>query len=191
MIGYLYRYPHPTQLNKFVYVGQGPNRDKAHRYGKTSFGRRFKALFPNISLPVPVKEIVDVENQSHLNDLETIWMFRFHTWHGYDGGMNLVVPGIDFRNEAVKKGQIKGGQSNVINKTGICGRSKEKMSFDGRIAGLASAKSKPLTTEKLSEMGKIGGQRVVELGLFKKVNHYRWHSNRDIKKKGCEFCEGH
>jgi hypothetical protein len=56
MIGTLYRYQHPHDSARFVYVGQGGNRDRQHRSGKSSFGRRFKKQFPDAVLPQPIKE---------------------------------------------------------------------------------------------------------------------------------------
>jgi hypothetical protein len=99
MIGHLYRYPHPNDLTKFIYVGQGLKRDRSHRIGQGSFGRRFRDKFPGVELPQPVREIVEVENRLELNGLETIHMFQYRTWHGYEGGMNYSLPGsIDYGN---------------------------------------------------------------------------------------------
>lgn len=95
MIGTLYRYPNPTDGTKFVYVGQGSKRDSAHRRAVSSFGRRYRRMFPNAELPQPIREVFEVQDQLELNELETIWMFQYHTWHGYDGGMNLTIPGSD------------------------------------------------------------------------------------------------
>src|ERR1700684_3123649 len=99
MVGTLYRYSHPHDYTRFIYVGQGLNRDKYHRSGRSSFGRRFKKLFPNMDLPQPIREQVEVSSQSELNEEETIWMFKFHTWCGYPDGMNLQFPGSsDYKN---------------------------------------------------------------------------------------------
>lgn len=99
MIGHLYRYPHPFDPTKFIYVGQGAKRDGRHRSGETSFGRRFKHYFPNVDLPQPIRKEIEILDKFELNELETIWMFRYHTWHGYEGGMNLMMPGSqDYRN---------------------------------------------------------------------------------------------
>jgi hypothetical protein len=107
MIGHLYRYPHPFDPTRFIYVGQGAKRDKNHRSGKQGFGLRFKKLFLGVDLPRPIREIVEIENQLELNELETIWMFRFHTWHGYEGGMNLTLPGSDdYKNMAVLANRV-------------------------------------------------------------------------------------
>jgi hypothetical protein len=93
MIGHLYRYPHPNDPARFLYVGQGRKRDRNHRSGKSSFGRRFKRDFPNVDLSQPIREEFEVGDHIELNELETIWMFRYHTWYGYDGGMNYSLPG--------------------------------------------------------------------------------------------------
>jgi hypothetical protein len=95
MIGHLYRYPHPHDPTRFIYVGQGAKRDPQHRLGKEGFGCRFKKQFPGVELPQPIRESVEVENYIELNELETIWMFQYHTWRGYEGGMNLTFPGSD------------------------------------------------------------------------------------------------
>jgi len=109
MIGTLYRYPHPHDTNRFIYCGQGAKRDQRHRSGKKGFGCRFKKIFPSIELPQPIREQVEVENQLELNELETIWMFQYHTWHGYEGGMNLTFPGsTDYTNMGLIGGPIVG-----------------------------------------------------------------------------------
>src|ERR1700676_2921460 len=105
MIGILYRYPHPHSANKFLYCGQGEKRDKFHRKGISSFGRRFKLRFPDTELPQPIREEVQVSDQYELNELETIWMFQYHTWHHYPDGMNLAFPGSqDYKNAARMSG---------------------------------------------------------------------------------------
>jgi hypothetical protein len=117
MIVNLYRYPHPIIPNKYLYVGQGGNRDREHRAGKSSFGRRFKLLFPNINLPDPIKWQEEVGGQLDANIAEIIAMFVYHTWHGYTEGMNLTMPGlIDYINmgtlasheDKVRAGKIGG-----------------------------------------------------------------------------------
>jgi hypothetical protein len=106
MIGTLYRYPHPHDPTRFIYVGQGPNRDAQHRSGKSSFGRRFKKIFPGVELPHSVREQIEVTDYVALNEEETIWMFWYHTWRGYLDGMNLVLPGsLDYKN----MGKLGGG----------------------------------------------------------------------------------
>jgi hypothetical protein len=156
MIGTLYRYPHPLDPARFIYVGQGPNRDRDHRSGKQYFGRRFQKKFPGLELPQPIKEQIEVADHLELNELETIWMFRFHTWHGYPDGMNLTLPGADDYKRiarlggliggriAVETGQLKsvsskggqvGGRKAVEDSLGFCGRTPEQMVEDGHKGG--------------------------------------------------------
>lgn len=95
----MYRYTDPTDSSKTLYVGQGPKRDYDHRSDRTSFGRRFNKRFPGVDLPQPIRWTVEVTDQLELNELETIAMFQFHSWRGYEGGMNLMLPGsTDYKN---------------------------------------------------------------------------------------------
>ncbi len=95
MIGHLYRYPHPFLSGVWIYCGQGENRDKRHLSGRSSFGRRFRQRFPGVELPQPILEAVEVQSQLELNEKETDWMRRYHTWRDYEDGMNLTLPGSD------------------------------------------------------------------------------------------------
>jgi len=52
-------------------------------------------------------------------------------WRGLSG---LITPD-DAKLEAMALGRIKGGNKNKENKTGVCGRSPEKMSEDGKRGG--------------------------------------------------------
>lgn len=107
MIGHLYVYPHPFEPGKYLYVGQGPKRDSQHRRGKSSFGRRFYKAFLGVQLPEPKRWTVEVKDGFELNEEETIAMFRYHTWRGYDGGMNVTFPGSDdYKNWARIAGQM-------------------------------------------------------------------------------------
>jgi hypothetical protein len=115
MIGVLYRYPHPDDPTRFIYVGQTQHidrpeiRDGQHRLGHSTFGRRFKKKFPKTELPQPIREQAEVSDLTELNEMEIIWMFRYHTWRGYLGGMNIVLPGA----QDYKAAAILGGQANV------------------------------------------------------------------------------
>jgi hypothetical protein len=113
MIGHLYRYPHPQDPTRFIYVGQGAKRDPIHRRGISSFGRRFKRLFPNVELPQPIREQIEVQNQADLNEEETIRMFLYHTWHGYPDGMNIGLPGIVDYSVLGRAGGPVSGRMNV------------------------------------------------------------------------------
>ena len=181
---FLYVYPHPHDPGKFLYVGQERTegkRDKLHRAGKTSFGRRFLRGFPGVELPQPIRREVLMLDTLVLNEEETIDMFRFHTWRGYPGGMNLLFPGsIDYQvmgkiggpiggrisgciqgRKRVESGQIftiatpegssKGGRKTLENKTGIHGRTPEQMTEDRRISGRIAVESGHLASLRTPE----------------------------------------
>jgi hypothetical protein len=155
MIGTLYRYPHPHDPTRFIYVGQGPNRDAQHRSGKSSFGRRFKKLFSDIELPQPIKEQVETSSQFGLNEEETIWMFRYHTWYGYLNGMNLQLPGsTDYKNA----GKIGGSISGLIN-----GR---KNAENGHMITISAIGRTP---EHQIAAGRLGGRHAVESGQLNSI----------------------
>jgi hypothetical protein len=137
MVGHLYRYPHPHDPTRFIYSGQGPKRDERHRSGKSSFGRRFQKKFPNIKLPQPLRESVGVENQIELNELETIWMFRFHTWQGYPDGMNLTIPGSQDYKLAARIGGLATAMSGQLAQNAT----RESCSRGGYIQGIANVKN--------------------------------------------------
>jgi hypothetical protein len=181
MIGTLYRYPHPCDLTRFIYVGQGPKRDVEHRSGRSVFGRNFKKLFPGVELPQPVREQIEVSDHIQLNEEETIWMFRFHTWRGYPGGMNLLIPGSqDYKRigkirglltasipgHTARAGRIGGsiaGPSNgrklLERKRGLFGRTKEKIIEDARKGGLVGG----LTAGKIArDSGQLAALRTPE-----------------------------
>jgi nitrogen fixation protein len=159
MIGHLYRYPHPTEEGKFLYVGQGAKRDALHRRGASSFGRRFKRDFPNAELSQPVREELFVENQMDLNELETIWMFRFHTWCGYKDGMNLTFPGsLDY----IAAGKIGGLLSGPVQ-----GRKNAENGHLSRVANLPQTK----------EARKINAQNAIQSGQVKAMGLRYGHQN--------------
>jgi hypothetical protein len=156
MIGVLYRYPHPLDSTKFIYCGQGANRDRRHRSGTSAFGKRFQKRFPNIDLPEPIKEQVEVQDYKHLNWLETVWMFRYHTWRGYSDGMNVLFPGSqDYKNLGKLGGRVnsESGQIHALAKSGIGGRKSKELRV-----GVFSPNF------NLSEAGKKAGQIAVEKG---------------------------
>lgn len=143
----MYRYPHPLDATKFIYCGQGPKRDAAHRRGEKGFGRRFKRDFPGIELPQPIRETVEVADRLELNELETVWMFRYHTWRGYEGGMNLTFPGcLDYKNfnqgltsekraEIGRKNGPKAVQTHKVKKTGLCAPGSPMQIEGGKVSG--------------------------------------------------------
>lgn len=154
---YLYRYPHPYTIDRFIYVGQERtlgSRDRKHRFGTTSFGRKFKIKFPGMSLPEPVHEKIEVQDILSLNENETINMFKYHTWCGYEDGMNMTFPrSRDYKNIAILgglagKGSIKikkyfdstkqsiAGKKTFQNKIGIFARTKEQCIIDSRKGGI-------------------------------------------------------
>jgi hypothetical protein len=143
----LYRYQDPTDLSKTLYVGQGAKRDRVHRAERSSFGRRFRRRFPGQKLPQPIRWTVEVANQLELNELETIAMFQYRSWHGY-GGMNLGLPGsTDYptlnsaipHEDRVRNGRIGGLKGGLVsgrnareNHTGICGMTPQQRREAGR-----------------------------------------------------------
>jgi len=143
MQGTLYRYPHPTEPNKFLYVGQGAKRDKDHRAGRSSFGRRFKRDFPCVELPQPILETVEVVDREHLNSMETAWMVLYATLSSV-GGMNLTLPGSDDYRNLGKLGGPIGGR--------IAGR---KNIESGHITALGR---KNVESGRLAALGRIGGR---------------------------------
>ena len=152
--GTLYRYSHPNDLTRFIYVGQGYNRDRFHRSGKSSFGRRFKEDFPNIELSQPIEEEFEIVDQAHLNVLETVWIFQFKTWYKY-GGMNITLPGsTDYKNLGKITGRINAsiGHMNSIRTTQSC-------ALGGRIGGRRRVElyGTPETPEGCAKGGRATG----------------------------------
>ena len=91
----LYRYPHPVIPDKWLYVGQTKNptlRDKRHRKADRGFGLRFRKQFGDIPIPAPVIFGEPLLNKSDADCAEVVAMFQYHTWYGYPGGMNLILP---------------------------------------------------------------------------------------------------
>lgn len=171
MIGILYRYPHPHDPKRFIYCGQGAKRDVFHRLGFSSFGRRFKELFPNDTLPEPIKQEIEVYDHIQLNEEETIWMFQFHTWWGYADGMNLTLPGsVDYKELGRITGRwhAKNGHMDRI-------RTKESCAKGGRIGGRVrlARHGNSLTPEICKKggqiMGPIQGRKNVESGQLASI----------------------
>lgn len=131
----LYRYPHPFEQGRWVYVGQGAKRDKDHRSGRTSFGLRFQRVFPNIPLPQPYHWCEPATTQMEANRAETDAINSHHTWLK-EGGMNVASPGLeDYKESARLAGLITKAEG-----LGLFGRSKEKRIEDARNAGRIGGK---------------------------------------------------
>jgi hypothetical protein len=208
MLGTLYRYPHPLIEGRWLYVGQGPNRDIKHRKGIGSFGRRFKKYFPECALPQPVQEHMEVQNYSELNELETIWMFQYHTWHGYDGGMNLRFPGdlnykvLGILGGAATKESTNGRKSNGGRRFyELYGSPNtfEGSSKQGRRNAENGHLNKIRSRESCSKGGRIGGRNGTHedrvrsgrlAGLIGGVasTHKRFHLERDKVNPRCILC---
>jgi hypothetical protein len=194
MIGHLYRYPHPDDFTRFIYCGQGAERDQEHRSGKSSFGRRFKHRFPDVVLPQPIIETVEAQNQTELSEFETIWIFQYHTWHGL-GGMNLRLP--DDR-EWQNIGRMGGfNQDRKYKALGGFNQDRKDKIRGGTTSGRRAAES-----GHCARIARLGGRANVESGHILTIgttegsrkggitqNHNRWHVRRGIKKAGCNFCE--
>jgi hypothetical protein len=200
MIGTLYRYPHPKDATKFIYVGQGFNRDKDHRSGIQGFGKRFRKRFPNEILPEPIKEQIEVFSQLELNEEETIWMFRFHTWRGYPDGMNLTFPGsVDYKNVGKIGGQIAvdTGQIQELAKSGIGGRigirkqSREAKVAAGRLGGFAQPREAKVkggrrSFELYGSWGTTEGRRKAGLKVNKLYPNLAVENGRKARKMNPE-----
>lgn len=171
MQGTLYRYPHPLIEGRWLYVGQGPDRDARHRLGTKGFGKRFKKFFPGVELPQPIKETFEVADQLELNELETIWMFRFHTWRGYVGGMNQTIPGsADYKDMSLIGSRIGGQRFFELygrpgSKEDHLRGSKKRGPILGSIYGPKNAASGQMAALGRSGVGgRIGGRVSAERG---------------------------
>jgi hypothetical protein len=158
VLGHLYRYPHPEDPTKFLYCGQGLRRDKDHRSGKSSFGRRFKKLFPDIGLPQPIRSEVEVVDQENLNTMETAWMVLYQTLHLF-GGMNLTLPGSDDYKNMGRLGSMVAHSVKDENGKSVLGVRLAKFSHEHGV--LAAVRNRP---GHQSRAGKAGGLVAVESG---------------------------
>lgn len=210
----LYRYPHPVLPDRWLYVGQGADRDKRHRSGKSSFGRRFKKLFPDALLPEPVRWIEPAADHLEANEAETVAMFRFRTWRGYPSGMNLTFPGsknyvsmgciagqAGSHEDKVKAGRAGGLISGKITREGKLGVFRltlKQMKENGHRGGTTSGNIHKingtgicgLTLEQRSENGRKGGSitgRMLKergLGIFGLTREQHKSNSRLGGKKG-------
>jgi hypothetical protein len=190
MIVHLYRYPHPFIRDKWLYVGQGTKRDKDHRSGRSSFGFRFRKLFPNIPLPSPVKWQEAVENQFDANRAETVAMFHYHTWRGYIGGMNLSLPGSrDYEKMAQYNGHLQGcrnaenGHMAKIQRIG-CGignqaQPLEAKKLGGKTQGIQNVKSGHINRMHcLAASSRLTEPLGFRAGILRAALCQRWNINR-------------
>jgi hypothetical protein len=162
----LYRYPHPHDATRFIYCGQGRKRDREHRSGGSSFGRRFKRDFPEVELPQPIRQEVEVKDQLELNELETIWMFQYHTWCGHPGGMNLIMPGAQDYKTVGRIGASTSGRKNAESGH-IQALGRKYGPVNGRIQGRAAVES-----GRCARMGKISGRKAVESGHLASISTF-------------------
>lgn len=172
MVGHLYRYPHPLDSSKFIYVGQGAKRDQEHRSGKSSFGRRFKRDFPDYQLPQPVCVMIEVENQLELSEHETIWIFQYHTWHGM-GGMNLRLP-----EDKNWKSTGRMGGENQQRKYKVLGGFNQKR--EDKVRGGISSGRIAAESGRCARIARLGGEQ---------SSHNYWHVRRGIVKQDCKLCQ--
>jgi hypothetical protein len=198
MIVHLYRYPHPFIRDKWLYVGQGPGRDKVHRAANSSFDRRFRKLFSDTPLPKPIRWTEPVVNHLEANETETMAMLKYHTWHGYPGGMNLTLSGsIDYGNagiiggnKALESGQIASlgriqGRKNVENGHLALITRKENQSKGGKTQGQKNLESGHLAiiaSQGGKVGGKVAGRKNVESGHLAAIR------NEENQSKGAKIC---
>lgn len=193
---FIYRYPHPTILGRFIYVGQESKegqRDKEHRAGRTPFGKRFKRRFPNTLLPHPVRRKIEGQNYFDINEEEIIDMFQFHTWRSYSDGLNITLPGdFSYREMGRIGGIIRGPQAVKT------GQLRAITSSGGKISGLIQVRKHlgMFAPEYLGKGGRTaaGGKRNAELGNMKILGlsglglHTRWHVSRNQFNSNCKLC---
>lgn len=107
MIYWFYRYPHPTQPLRWLYVGQGPKRHLAHSRGKSAFGFLYQQHFPDLDLSAPEYWFKECPTQHDADEEEAISMFQFRTWGEFDGGMNQQLPGRVNFDKVKKAGELR------------------------------------------------------------------------------------
>ena len=193
----LYRYPHPEDPTRFIYVGQVWDtnrlqiRNEEHQSGLRGFGFRFKKKYPNVNLPSPICEFVEVFDQLELNELETIWMFRFHTWRGYPDGENLTLPGaIDYKDIAYLGGVVSGRLFVESGNASIFGKKWGQRSVEnGQLARMrtpehqreaASARGrKNVQTGHIQALGREYGRKNKESGFIQNLGHTQGLINKE------------
>jgi hypothetical protein len=163
----LYRYPHPRDSTRFIYVGQqrGRDRDARHRRGYEGFGKRFKEKFPGIELPHPVREEIEIKDHLELNELETIWMFQYHTWCAYPDGMNLCFPGsLDYQSITAMACRARAAlpaerQSEIMTRVSHAATSEERSAWGRRVPISVRKAAKKKQEELLGPEGRSAAAR--------------------------------
>jgi len=200
--GIIYGYPRPN--GSICYVGQVQSlnlgkRHKNHLTDNLGIDKYLRSLEAPPE-PIELMRIVNVARKDLIDDLsywETVLMFKHHTlitWFPNDGGFNRSIPQSTDHSVLGSIGGPIGGRTNAINKTGVCGRSPEKMSADGRkygrIGGRACVKNKTglfgMTAEqKIAACrkggfiaGPIAGRKAVECGRIQALGHRMAEINR-------------
>lgn len=129
---YVYVHRRATTGEPFYYgKGKGdrayiPDRNDWHDRVVKKYGMRVDVLFSNLT------EIV-----AYFLEVSAIDFARSRG----ENITNKTSGGEGFTSETASKAGKLGGKTNAINKTGVCGRSPEKMSEDGKKSGAASAKA--------------------------------------------------
>ena len=182
MLVTLYRYPHPSIPDKWLYVGQGTKRDFTHRSGRSSFGRRFRKLFPDTLLPEPIRWTEPTADHFEANEAEIVAMFKYHTWRGYPGGMNPTLPGsTDYEKMGLIGGSI-GGKICKERRRGIFSLTHEQHVEVGKKAGSIGGRSNKenhtgvcgFTHEQYAEAGRKGGHLGGKTQGYKNVENGHW-----------------
>lgn len=173
---YIYRYPHPVEIERWVYVGQTvdiKSRDQKHRYGRTAFGRSFRTTFPEMTLPMPV--ICRVRGTAEeINKAEEQAIEQYQT-SAAAGGFNKTKPGsLDYRlisllgNKAVKpESRVRGGKE--AQRLYGCLFTSEQRSRGGLKNAASGHLARVRSFQGSSKGGKVGAV---------KTNCLRWHVNR-------------
>ena len=124
----------------YVYVHRRASDGSPFYYGKGSGNRRFesdrndwhaKVVAKHGFISIMLKDGL-TEKEAYAEETRLIALARARK----ENIVNIGDGGEGFTSESAAKAGKKGGKTNALNKTGVCGRSPEKMSEDGRKAGL-------------------------------------------------------
>jgi hypothetical protein len=153
-VGLIYGYPRLGSPGLYDYVGRIEDLDLAERHGEHLEGNlRFDEYLRSLPVPTYPVELIRVQHEDKSTWLfmmawmEMEMMFQHRTYrrqYPEHGGWNFALPHplcysdmghIGGRNQPrevkIRNGRVQ-GLKNAENKTGVCGRSPEKMSADGR-----------------------------------------------------------